>query len=112
MKKRIAVTGGAGFVGSNLACMIARERPARSVVALNNMKQRGGELTLSRLAAAGVEFLHGDIRIEGALAALGAVDCLIECSAEPSVLAGQDRAPGYVLNANLTGALDCLEHLR
>ena len=92
--------------------MIARERPARSVVALGNLKRRGSELTLSRLAAAGVEFLHSDVRIEGDLAALGAVDCLIECSAEPSVLAGQDRAPGYVIDTNLTGALDCLEHLR
>ena len=112
MKKRIAGTGGAGLVGSSLACMIARKRPARSVVALDNLKQRGSELTHSRLAAGGVEFLHGDVEIEGDLAALGAVDCLIECSAEPSVLAGQDRAPGYVLDANLTGALDCLEHLR
>jgi len=47
MKKRIAITGGAGFVGSNLACRIARERPARSVVALDNLKRRGSELTLS-----------------------------------------------------------------
>ncbi|MBT5496486.1 MAG: NAD-dependent epimerase/dehydratase family protein [Alphaproteobacteria bacterium] len=112
MTKRIAVTGGAGFVGSNLACMIAREHPGCSVVALDNLKRRGSELTLSRLAAAGVEFLHGDVRIESDLAALGAVDCLIECSAEPSVLAGQDGAPGYVLDTNLTGALNCLEHLR
>ena len=92
--------------------MIARERPACSVVALDNLKRRGSELTLSQLAAAGVEFLHGDVRIEGDLAALGAVDVLIECSAEPSVLAGQDGAPGYVLDTNLTGALNYLEHLR
>lgn len=112
MTKRIAVTGGAGFVGSNLACMIARDREGCSVVALDNLKRRGSELTLGRLAQAGVEFRHGDIRIASDIAALGPVDCLIECSAEPSVLAGQDGDPAYLLDTNLTGALNCLEHLR
>ena len=55
-KKRIAVTVGARFVGSIPACMIARERPAFSVVALDNLKRRSSELTLSRLAAASLNF--------------------------------------------------------
>lgn len=112
MTKRIAVTGGAGFVGSNLACMIARDRPEYSVIALDNLKRRGSELTLGRLAEAGVAFLHGDVRIQADLEALGPLDCLIECSAEPSVLAGQDGSPAYLLDTNLGGAVNCLEHLR
>lgn len=112
MTKRIAITGGAGFVGSNLAIMIARDRPECSVIALDNLKRRGSELTLPRLAEAGVEFKHGDVRIATDLVQLGDVDCLLECSAEPSVLAGHGESPAYLIGSNLNGALNCLEHLR
>ena len=112
MTKNIAISGGAGFVGSNLACMIARDRPDYSVVVMDNLNRRGSELTLGRLAAAGVAFRHGDVRIASDVSALGPVDCLIECSAEPSALAGRDGSPEYLLGTNLIGALNCLEHLR
>ena len=109
---RILITGGAGFVGSNLALLLKRDRPADEVIALDNLKRRGSELTLSRLRAGGVEFQHGDIRNPEDLAEVGPVSLLIECSAEPSVHAGCDGNPSYVLNTNLGGTLNCLEHAR
>lgn len=112
MTKRIAVTGGAGFVGSNLARRIKRDHPGATVVALDNLRRRGSELTLPRLAEAGVTFVHGDVRVAADIDALGPVDCLVECSAEPSVLAGIGESPAYLLDTNLGGALNCLEHLR
>ena len=112
MTKRIAITGGAGFVGSNLACMMARDRPDCAVVAFDNLKRRGSELTLGRLETAGVDFVHGDVRVASDIAALGSVDLMIECSAESSVLAGRNGDPSYVLDTNLNGALNCIEHLR
>ncbi len=39
-------------------------------------------------------------------------DYLIECSAEPSVLAGQDGRPDYLFQTNLVGAYNCLEKAR
>lgn len=110
--KSILVTGGAGFVGSCLAMgMKARYGDAR-VISLDNLRRRGSELNLPRLKAAGVEFLHGDIRNPADLAEAGAFDLLLECSAEPSVLAGYGAAPNYVLDTNLTGTLHCLEAAR
>jgi len=108
----ILVTGGAGFVGSRLAMGIKSARPEARVVALDNLRRRGSELNVPRLASAGVEFRHGDVRDTADLAAVGAIDCLLECSAEPSVLAGYGESPRYVLDTNLLGAINCLEVAR
>lgn len=109
---RILVTGGAGFVGSSLATHLARARSDVQVVAVDNLHRRGSELTLARLAEAGVTFVHGDIRLREDIDAAGTFDLMIECSAEPSVHAGYDGDPSYLLGANLTGTLNCLEAVR
>ena len=41
-----------------------------------------------------------------------ALDALVECSAEPSALAGVDGSPDYVVSSNLLGAYNCLELAR
>jgi CDP-paratose 2-epimerase len=112
MAERILVTGGAGFVGSNIALAFKRDRPAASVVAFDNLKRRGSELALGRLRAGGVEFVHGDVRALADLAALGPTDLLIEASADPSVHAGYGGDPNYLVQTNLFGAVNCLEHAR
>ena len=108
---RILITGGAGFVGSNLAAMFAAT-PAVSVIAFDNLRRRGSELALPRLREAGVAFVHGDIRNPEDLESLPAADLLIECSAEPSVHAGYDGGARYLVNTNLTGTFNCLEYAR
>ncbi|MBF0153966.1 MAG: NAD-dependent epimerase/dehydratase family protein [Magnetococcales bacterium] len=110
--KRILVTGGAGFVGSNLAVFFKRDQQDCEVVAFDNLRRRGSEITLARLRTSGVVFVHGDVRTPEDLANLGAFDWLIECSAEPSVHAGYGSSPGYLINTNLMGAVNCLEHQR
>ena len=108
----ILITGGAGFVGSQLAMGLRRLYPGTRIVALDNLKRRGSELNLPRLKAADIEFIHGDIRNPGDLDSVGAVDLLLECSAEPSVLAGVNSAPDYLLDTNLGGSIHCFEYAR
>jgi CDP-paratose 2-epimerase len=112
MPERILVTGGAGFVGSSLALAFKRNRSTATVVVLDNLKRRGSELALERLRASGVEFAHGDVRVSDDLAAIGPIDLLIEASAEPSVHAGYDGNPSYLIHSNLVGAVNCLEYAR
>ncbi|HZQ80640.1 MAG TPA: NAD-dependent epimerase/dehydratase family protein [Gaiellaceae bacterium] len=109
---RILVTGGAGFVGSNTSVGLARRHPDWQVVAVDNLHRRGAELNLPRLADAGVEFVRGDVRDPDALRALAKIDALVECSAEPSVLAGLEGGLDYLVHTNLVGAYNCLELAR
>lgn len=109
---KLLVTGGAGFVGSSLALDLKRRHPGWDVTAFDNLKRRGSELGLSRLAQGGVSFVHGDVRVPSDLEAAGPCDVILECSAEPSVLAGLDGSPAYVLDTNLIGTIHCLERAR
>ncbi|HEX8083774.1 MAG TPA: NAD-dependent epimerase/dehydratase family protein [Solirubrobacteraceae bacterium] len=106
---RVLVTGGAGFVGANLAVSLAA---THEVVALDNLKRRGAELNLRRLREAGVEFVHGDVRSKEDVLQVERLDAIVECSAEPSVLAGVGGSPDYLIQTNLVGAYHCLELAR
>lgn len=104
---KIVVTGGAGFVGSSLCLSLKSKYPDYNVIAFDNLKRRGSELNLADFKQKGIEFIHGDIRNAEDLTALGSFDVLVEASAEPSVTAGLDSDPTYVINNNLYGSINC-----
>src|SRR4051812_5438867 len=104
MAHRVLITGGSGFVGANLCVGLAERHPGWEIVAFDTLKRRGSELNLPRLRAAGVRFVHGDVRAPGDLLALDRLDAVVECSAEPSALAGVHDSPDYLVQANPFGA--------
>ena len=109
----VLITGGAGFVGSNLARSFKQEYPSANVVVFDNLRRRGSEFNLPVFTEQGINFTHGDIRVATDLDELsGNFDIFIEASAEPSVLAGLNGSPQYLLQTNLTGTLNCLEFAR
>ena len=110
--KRVLITGGAGFVGSNLAVLLRRAFPQLGLVVFDNLKRRGSELNLARFKSHGIDFVHGDIRCAEDLQSLAPFDLLIDCSAEPSVQAGLDGGAWAVVNTNLVGTAHCLEAAR
>jgi len=109
---RVLVTGGAGFVGANVSLGLASRHEDWRVVAFDNLHRRGSELNLPRLRSGGVEFVHGDVRDPEDVAGVGAVDAVVECSAEPSVLAGIESGLDRLIKTNLLGAYTCLELCR
>jgi CDP-paratose 2-epimerase len=102
---RVLVTGGAGFIGSSVALALAARHPDWSIVACDNLYRRGSELNLPRLKEAGVEFVHADVRNLDDLMRVGEIGALVECSAEPSVMASGD----VIVPVNLMGAYHCFE---
>ena len=106
----ILITGGCGFVGSNLCLMLKHKYPDYQILAIDNLKRRGSELNVPRLKQAGIAFIHADIRNTEDLAALeGHFDYIIDAAAEPSVMAGMGATFNYVINTNLTGTINTLE---
>jgi CDP-paratose 2-epimerase len=105
----VLVTGGAGFIGASVALDLAARHPDWQITALDSLHRRGSELNLPRLREAGVSFIHGDVREPADLQAAGGFDALVECSAEPSVMAGVEGATGFLVRSNLLGAYHCLE---
>lgn len=104
---KIVIAGGAGFVGSTLCLNLKTKYPKYQIIAFDNLKRRGSELNLIDFKKLGIDFVHGDIRNNEDLQALGAFDVLVEASAEPSVTAGLDSDPTYVINNNLFGSINC-----
>ena len=111
---KVLVTGGAGFIGANLAIGLAARHPDWEVTALDNLQRRGSELNLPRLRAAGVRFVHGDVRTADDL--LRSRDRSTPSSSAPpshrswraSTAAGSTASS----RTNLFGAYACLELCR
>jgi len=110
--KHLLITGGAGFVGSNLAIKLREKYPDCSITVIDNLKRRGSELNIPRFKENNIQFVHGDIRNREDFEEIEKVDLILECSAEPSVLAGIDSSPQYLVNTNLLGTINCLELAR
>ncbi len=106
---KILITGGCGFVGSNLAVLFKQHYTDSEVYCLDNLSRRGSEINLKKVIAAGGQFVHGDVRIKTDFDRIPNVDIVIDAAAEPSVLAG--KVPGELENlidTNLNGTINTL----
>jgi CDP-paratose 2-epimerase len=109
MNKTILITGGCGFIGSNLAISLKMKYNNYQIICIDNLKRRGSELNIPRLKEHEIEFIHGDIRNKEDLQFNKPIDLIIDAAAEPSIMAGLDATFNYVINTNLIGTINTLE---
>jgi len=108
---KFLITGGAGFVGSNLAFHLSEE--GHEVVCLDNLVRRGSEFNISELKEKGIKMIHGDIRNPEDLVPVEQFkpDVVLECAAQPSAIDGYAN-PMYDITNNTYGLVNVLEYCR
>lgn len=110
--QHLFVTGGCGFIGSTIARAFREQGWA--VTCFDNLRRRGSELIMGQLQKNGVRFIHGDVRLAEDFDSIAhSFDLAIDCSAEPSVLAGQQGSEARALiGINLGGTIQLAEFCR
>ncbi|TMA92063.1 MAG: dTDP-glucose 4,6-dehydratase [Deltaproteobacteria bacterium] len=115
MTRTVLVTGGAGFIGSNLVRFLRRERPEWKVVNLDKLTYAGNAESVADLRQdPGHVFVRGDIanaELAEHLIRHHAVDAILNLAAESHV----DRSilgPGIFVQTNVSGTQVLLEAAR
>ena len=108
---RIFITGICGFVGSELAKALQASTSSLEIHGIDNFSRSGSWLNRDELQALGIRVVHGDIRQPSDLEALGPFDWVIDCAANPSVLAGVDgkSSSRQLIENNLGSTINLLE---
>ena len=106
---KILITGGAGFIGSNLAFRVKSAYPRSKITCLDNLTRKGSALNVKRLEKAGIIFMRGDVGIQKNIDACGSFDLVIDCAADPSVLSGIRTSVDDLIRTNFTGTLNTLK---
>ena len=111
---KILITGVCGFAGTSIAKSLLQSHSNLQIVGLDNFSRKGSELNISELTNLRIEFIRGDIRSQSDIDDLPKVDWVIDCAANPSVLAGLDgnSSSRQLMEHNLIGTINLLEYCK
>ena len=111
---KILITGICGFAGTSIAKTLLQSHSNLQIIGLDNFSRKGSELNISELTNLGIDLIRGDIRSQSDIDALPKTDWVIDCAANPSVLAGLDgqSSSRQLMEHNLLGTINLLEYCK
>ena len=105
---KILITGGCGFVGSNIAIYLKYKLKKAEIIVFDNFFRKGSLLNKKRLLENKIKIIRGDIRSEKDMSQIPNFDFLIDCAADPSALSGIKNGLSYLVETNINGTLNSL----
>jgi len=111
---KILISGICGFAGTSIAKVLLQSHSNLQIMGLDNFSRKGSELNTPQLSDFGINLIRGDIRSQSDIDALPKADWVIDCAANPSVLAGLDgqSSSRQLMAHNLLGTINLLEYCK
>ncbi len=104
---RILITGGCGFIGSNLATFLKNKIKNVKINSIDNLSRKGSSLNYKRLSKKKIKNFKSDIARSNNFTRLPKFDLVIHCAAEPAIEASRKKIE-EVFNSNLVGTFNVL----
>ena len=105
---KILITGGSGFVGSNIAIYLKKNLKKARISSLDNLVRKGSNINKIRLLKNKIKNYKINIENYKKISLLPKFDLIIDCCAEPAIEASR-KDPDRVFNTNLIGTFNILK---
>ena len=105
---KILITGGCGFIGSNLAIFLKKKIKNLKIFSLDNLFRKGSRINLKNLNNSNIKNYKIDIKNYKKISKLPQFDIIIDCCAEPAIEVSK-HDPDRVINTNLIGTYNLLK---
>ena len=105
---KILITGGCGFVGSNIAIYLKKKLKNAKISSLDNLTRKGSILNRDRLKIHRIKNFNFNIEKFEKINDLPKFDLIIDCCAEPAIEASR-KDPDRVFKTNLIGTFNILK---
>lgn len=105
---KILITGGCGFVGSNLALFLKKKIKNAKISSVDNLYRKGSEINEKRLKKFNIKNFRINIANYKKLLKLKKFNLILDCCAEPAIEESQ-KNPDKIINTNLLGTFNLLK---